>query len=236
MSIMRPVIGCMPLYDDKMESYWMIPGYMKMLEEQKAILFMLPLTEDKDTLDYFISICNGFLFTGGHDISSEIYGEMRSPKCGTTCKVRDKMEMYILKEAVKRNQSVLGICRGIQMMNVCFGGNLYQDLPTEYKCTDKHYMKPPYDRISHYVNIKENTMLFDIIGKKRIGVNSYHHQAIKVLSPEFREMAVSDDGIIEAIYMPESSFIVGVQWHPEFNYKTDVNSAKLVSSFVNSMC
>lgn len=79
-------------------------------------------------------------------------------------------------------------------------------------------------------------MLFDIIGKKRIGVNSYHHQAIKVLSPEFREMAVSDDGIIEAIYMPESSFIVGVQWHPEFNYKTDVNSAKLVSSFVNSMC
>lgn len=233
---MRPVIGCIPLYDDKMKSYWMIPGYMKMLEEQNAIPFMLPLTEDKDTLDYFISICNGFLFTGGHDISSEIYGESKSPKCGITCEVRDEMERYILNEAVKRDKSILGICRGIQMMNVCFGGSLYQDLATEYKCTAEHCMKPPYDRVSHFVDIKENTMLFDIIGKERIGVNSYHHQAIKALSPEFKEMAVSEDGLTEAIYMPDHSFIVGVQWHPELCYKKDINNAKIVSAFVNSMC
>ncbi|MCD8390327.1 MAG: gamma-glutamyl-gamma-aminobutyrate hydrolase family protein [Firmicutes bacterium] len=227
-------IGIIPLYDDDKESYWMLPGYMKMLEERGAAPLMLPLSSDKRVLDWFLNICGGLLFTGGHDVSPELYHAERSANCGMCCPARDEEEAYILKECVKRDKPVLGICRGIQFMNACFGGTLYQDLPSEYDSAVEHHMTPPYDRTAHYVDIKRG-MLRGIIGADRIGVNSYHHQAVRGLSPRFREAARSEDGLIEAIYMPDKKFILGVQWHPEFSYKTDENSRKIITAFVNAV-
>lgn len=232
---MRKIIGVMPLYDNEKESYWMVPGYMKMLEEADAIPMMLPLTTDTGELDYFLEICGGFLLTGGHDVSPSIYHAAKKPQCGICCEERDEMERYILNRTAENNQSVLGICRGIQFMNACFGGTLYQDLETEYGSRINHHMEPPYDRTAHQVTVLENTPLHTLLQKKQIGVNSYHHQAIKDLSPAFQAMAVSEDGLIEGIYMPDRTFIVGVQWHPEFSYKTDENSRKLIEAFVDSV-
>lgn len=232
---MKKVIGVMSLYDDEKESYWMVPGYMKMLEEESAIPLMLPLTSKAEELDYFLEICGGFLLTGGHDVSPSVYHAAKEPWCGPCCALRDEMERYILNRAVEQNKSVLGICRGIQFMNACYGGTLYQDLPKEHSSGIEHHMHPPYDRVAHQVTLQKDTPLYEILGQEQIGVNSYHHQAVKKLSPAFQAMAYAPDGLIEGIYMPEHKFIVGVQWHPEFSYETDENSRKLVRAFVLSV-
>ena len=232
---MRKVIGIMPLYDDEKESYWMVPGYMKMLEAENAIPLMLPLTSKAEELDYFLEICGGFLLTGGHDVSPSVYHAAREPWCGPCCELRDEMERYILNRAVEQDKSVLGICRGIQFMNTCYGGTLYQDLVMEHISCIDHHMKPPYDRVAHQVTLQKGMPLYNILGKEQIGVNSYHHQAIRKLSSSFQTMAFSEDGLIEGIYMPFHKFIVGVQWHPEFSYEVDENSRKLISAFVISV-
>lgn len=225
----------MPLYDDEKESYWMLPGYMKMLEAEGAIPIMLPLTSETEELDYFLDICGGFLLTGGHDVSPSVYHTEKKSWCGPCCDLRDEMEQYILNRAVEQDKSVLGICRGIQLMNSCFGGTLYQDLATEHSSCIDHHMKPPYDRVAHQVILQKGTLLYNLLGMEQIGVNSYHHQAIKELSSDFQAMAFSEDGLIESIYMPSHKFVVGVQWHPEFFYKVDENSRKLINAFVISV-
>ena len=232
---MRKVIGIIPLYDERKESYWMLPGYMKMLETENAIPLMLPLTSKKEELDFFLEICGGFLLTGGQDVSPHIYQSEKKEWCGNSCPLRDTMEHYILTQAVAEDKSVLGICRGIQFMNASYNGTLYQDLKMEYKSNTNHRMTAPYNRIAHRAEIQKDTPLFDILKKENIGVNSYHHQAIRTLSPYFRAMAISEDGLVEGIFMPSRKFIFGVQWHPEFSYETDENSKKLIRAFVASV-
>ena len=122
------------------------------------------------------------------------------------------MERYILDRAIEKDKSVLGICRGVQFMNACYGGTLYQDLEREY-----------------------NSSIYHILKKEQMGVNSYHHQAVKTLSKKKKKTAISEDGLIEGIYMPSRKFIMGVQWHPEFSYEVDENSRKIIHAFVRSI-
>ena len=145
------------------------------------------------------------------------------------------MEQYILHGAVELDKAVLGICRGLQFMNACYGGTLYQDLAAEHPDPIDHHMSPPYDRVAHQVTVQKDTPLYQLLGKEQIGVNSYHHQAVRELSPHFRAMAFSEDGLVESIWMPASKFIVGVQWHPEFFYRADENSRKLINAFVSAV-
>ena len=232
---MRSVIGVIPLYDVEKESILMLPGYIKILERCGAIPIILPLTDNKDELDYFNKLCDGFLLTGGHDVNPKIYGEDKHEKCGDVCDIRDSMEGIVLKAAVDNNKSVFGICRGIQFMNAFYGGSLYQDLESEYdKMTAEHHMSPPYDRPIHKVKVYKDTPLYDAINLEEYEVNSYHHQAVKYLSPHFKVMAESEDGLIEGIYMPDKKFVLGVQWHPEFIYLKDEASVKLIQAFVDS--
>ncbi len=232
---MKKVIGIMPLYDDEKKSYWMLPDYMKMLEAENAVPLMLPLTSKASELDYFLETCGGFLLTGGHDVSPSVYHAKKEPWCGSCCEARDEMERYILHGAVELDKAVLGICRGLQFMNACCGGTLYQDLATEHPSLIDHHMSPPYDRVAHQVTVQKDTPLYRLLGREQIGVNSYHHQAVRELSPHFRAMALSEDGLVESIWMPASKFIVGVQWHPEFFYRADENSRKLINAFVSAV-
>ena len=231
---MHPVIGLIPLYDDEKESYWMLPGYMKVLERCGALPIMLPLTADSVVLKQAFSICDGLLLTGGHDVGTYVYGKEPVKECGIPCRARDEMESILFEMALQEDKPVLGICRGIQFMNAYLGGDLYQDLPTEYKGKVEHHMTPPYDRTAHKVEVLENGMLAEIIGAGVHEVNSYHHQAIKELSDSLEVMAFSEDGLIEAVCVKNKKFMMGVQWHPEFSYEVNDDSIKIVQAFVDA--
>lgn len=231
---MRPVIGLIPLFDDDKESYWMLPGYMKAIEKCGGLPIMLPLTEDKEEIADAYSLCDGILFTGGHDVSPIIYGETESDKCAKTCPARDRMETVILEKCLNDNKAFLGICRGIQFVNACLGGTLYQDLPAEYTGNVEHHMTPPYDRTVHNIEVIENTKLADIVGAGTHGVNSYHHQAVKTLADGLKVMALSEDGLVEAAEVPNQRFAIAVQWHPEFSYENNEDSIKIIQAFVDA--
>lgn len=230
----KAVIGVMPLYDTERESYWMLPGYMKALEEQGAVTLMLPLTDNAEELEYFLETCDGFLMTGGPDVDPSLYGEEKSSHCKETVPLRDAMDKYILIQAVKRNKAVLGICRGMQMMNAVFGGSLYQDLGTEVPENIGHRMEAPYDRKAHCVKVLADTPLAAVLEAEECPVNSCHHQAVKKLAEPFDIMAQAADGIIESIYMPEKRFVWGVQWHPEFSYRKSGESRKILGAFLEA--
>ena len=231
---MKPVIGLIPLYDDDKESFWMLPGYMKAVEACGGLPVMLPLTEDEEILSSAFDLCDGILFTGGHDVSPSLYGEEARESCGLPCPARDRMESYLLGRCLKENRPLLGICRGIQFMNAGLGGTLYQDLPTEYKSGINHHMTPPYDRAAHQVQVLPGTLLASLIGEGMHAVNSYHHQAVRKLSPLLEAAALSEDGLVEAACVKGQRFALGIQWHPEFSYKTDPDSLKIIQAFIDA--
>lgn len=229
-----PVIGILPLWDEKKESLWMYPGYIQSLEEMGAITMILPLTDKSHILDYFVRTCDGFLLTGGHDVSPALYQKEAATYCGPTCPLRDSMDSYIFMQAVKADKAVLGICRGIQLMNVALGGTLYQDLPVEAPSEVDHHMAPPYDREAHTVRLTKEAPLSSLLSAEEISVNSCHHQAINTLARLLKPMGYAPDGIIEAVYMPDKKFVWGVQWHPEFFYKVSEENRKLLKAFLSA--
>lgn len=231
----KPMIGVLPLYDKEKASYWMLPGYMKGIEDAGGIPIILPLTTDADSILRISNTFDGFLFTGGHDINPELYGEEAEDVCGEMCNERDIMEAILFKQVAELDKPALGICRGLQLFNVLLGGTLYQDIPTQLSVTTiNHKQKPPYSEPVHNVYIAKDTLLYRILQTDSLRVNSYHHQGIKNISEQLLPAANAEDGLIEAVVMPNKRFILAVQWHPEFNYKFDDNNFKLFLEFVRA--
>jgi len=231
----QPIIGVIPLWDEKKDSIWMLPGYMQGLEEAGAVPIILNLTISETVLKQTVCSVDGFLFTGGHDVNPKLYGQERTDYCGEICEIRDQMEAYIFRETVlNQNKPALGICRGIQLFNVLLGGTLYQDIPTEFSGAIKHIKGPPYDVPAHNVRLIPESPLCQLIGKEYIEVNSYHHQGINKLAKGLEIMALANDGLVEAVYMPAHAYVWAIQWHPEFSLK-DETSKKIFSSFVKSV-
>ena len=235
MNKLKPLIGVMPLWDDDKESVWMLPGYLEGIRQAGGIPVILPFTSENDELEQLAKMCDGFLFTGGHDVSPELYSEKPVDDSVICCKDRDEMESWYLKYAISSDKPLLGICRGIQFINAALGGTLYQDLPTQHSSEIDHHQKPPYDIPVHTVSIVKDSPLGKFLDTERLSVNSYHHQAVKDLSPRLKAMAISTDGLIEAVFMPEHRFLWAVQWHPEFSYLTDINSRKIFKAFIDSL-
>ena len=235
MNKLKPLIGVMPLWDDDKESVWMLPGYLEGIRQAGGIPVILPFTSENDELEQLAKMCDGFLFTGGHDVSPELYSEKPVDDSVICCKDRDEMESWYLKYAISSDKPLLGICRGIQFINAALGGTLYQDLPTQHPSGIDHHQKPPYDIPVHTVSIVKDSPLGKLLDTEQLSVNSYHHQAVKDLSPRLKAMAISTDGLIEAVFMPEHRFLWAVQWHPEFSYLTDINSRKIFKAFIDSL-
>lgn len=230
----KPFIGIVPLVDIEKDSYWMLPGYMQGVELGGGIPVVLPLTADIAILQQLADSLDGFVFTGGQDVSPLVYQEHPHEKCGECCPKRDEMETLLLRLILERDKPILGICRGLQFINAALGGTLYQDLPTEHPSNICHHQSPPYDRPSHMVKLLQNTPLQRLLGKETCFVNSYHHQAVKLLSPELRPMAYSEDGLIESAWLPSARFVWAVQWHPEFSFLTDGDSIKIFEQLIRA--
>ena len=229
-----PVIGVLPLLDDDRESYWMLPGYMLGVEQAGGIPVMLAPTCDAGDIRQIAEEMDGFLFTGGHDVSPSIYGEPTRETCGALSSTRDDMEIPLLGLVREMDKPYLGICRGIQLLNATMGGTLYQDIPTEYDTGIEHHQAPPYDVPAHEVSIIGGSPLHGLLGVDVLSVNSYHHQAVKDLAPSLVAMAVSEDGLIEAVYDSGCTFVWGLQWHPEFSYRADAASQRIFAAFVDA--
>lgn len=234
----KPMIGVLPLYDTDKKSYWMLPEYMNAIEGAGGIPIMLPLTTDTEIIATLANQFDGFLFTGGHDLNPELYHEHAEVTCGELCIERDMMESILLQKVIELDKPAFGICRGLQLFNVMLGGTLYQDIPTSFQLHGNkfvnHKQSPPYTNLVHNVHIEKNNILYDILLTDTIKVNSYHHQGIKMLSDKLTAVAVAEDGLIESVVMPNRSFVLAVQWHPEYSYKVDDYSQKLFAAFVNA--
>lgn len=228
----RPVIGVLPLYDPEQDSYWMLPGYLRGVEEAGGIPVILPPRAKAADLSGLLDRVDGLLFTGGQDVDPALYGQAPTERCGRPCPERDRLESALLPLALERDLPVLGICRGIQLFNAVLGGSLWQDLPTERPGDIAHRMEPPYDRVGHWVTLTPDTPLARLLGTARLGVNTHHHQAIRELAPALREMARSEDGLVEAVYAPDKRFFWAIQWHPEMSLDNSPASPKIFSAFV----
>ncbi|MDR0223293.1 MAG: gamma-glutamyl-gamma-aminobutyrate hydrolase family protein [Oscillospiraceae bacterium] len=223
----KPLIGVTPLWDEKKKSIWMLPEYLDCVRAAGAVPFILPLTDGEEETRRLSSLCDGFLFTGGQDVSPALYGQEISEKCGEICKVRDKMEAFIFKKTLETDKPALGICRGIQLFNALLGGTLRQDITTDGVL----HMKGKKGSVFHTVSVSEP--LKTILGIARPKVISYHHQCVDRLAPSLRVAAESGDGVIEAAYMPDRRFVWGVQWHPELAVSSP-ETKKLFAAFVGA--
>ena len=144
------------------------------------------------------------------------------------------MEAEVLRRAMAADKPVLGICRGIQFLNTALGGTLWQDLPAQNPSPVKHQQNAPYDKPIHSVAILPDTPLAGALGARELMVNSYHHQAIRELAAPLKAMAVSPDGLVEAVAHPEHRFLWAVQWHPEFAWKSDPSAGVIFKAFVDA--
>ena len=232
---MKPVIGVMPLWDEEKDSIWMLPGYMDGISKAGGIPIIFPFLEDEEELSRLIDLCDGLVFTGGQDVSPRIYHEEPLEGLIDDCEKRDSMEEIILQRAIAEDKPILGICRGIQFINAALGGTLYQDIPSQHPSATDHHQQAPYELPIHEVRIVEGTPLHECLKVDKLPVNSLHHQAVKTVAPGLTEMAISPDGIIEALYRPESHFLWAVQWHPEFSYLTDESAMKIFKAFIEAI-
>ncbi|WP_374588992.1 gamma-glutamyl-gamma-aminobutyrate hydrolase family protein [Ideonella dechloratans] len=172
-------------------------------------------------LEAYAATLDGLVLQGGADVAPQSYGEQPlRPEWGGDA-VRDQYEVALIHAFVAARKPVFGICRGLQILNVAFGGTLYQDLPTQHGPAVTHFAHGIYERNHHPVDIEPGSWLAGVYpGLRRTWVNSIHHQAIQRLAPGFEVGARSpEDLTIEAISRHEGSYIAGVQWHPEFPTK-----------------
>ena len=212
----NPIIGVTPLWDDERKSIWMLPDYLDGIKAAGGIPVILPLEMSEEDTGHIVKTCDGFLFTGGQDVGS--------------CPERDHLETFLLSKAMQSDKAILGICRGLQFINLFLGGTLWQDLPSQHPSEIAHRQGKPYDAPTHKVML--NGDLKALLSKDSIEVNTLHHQAIKDLGDSLMSMAVALDGIIEAARMKSKRFVWGVQWHPEYMFKTDPNSLAIFSHFI----
>ena len=202
--------------------------YMESLARAGAKMRWVELSDPEQAVQDALT-CDGLLLPGGGDMDPKFYGQERIPACGEPNLLRDAAEPLLLRAFLAADKPVLGICRGIQVMNAVLGGDLYQDIkPFEHLPHNDHWAKV------HTVTVRRGTLLSRILGQDTVLVNSQHHQAVDRVAPGFTLAALSEDGIVEAIEKPDARFCLGVQWHPEWLSDADPAMQGLFDAFVNA--
>jgi putative glutamine amidotransferase len=201
-------------------SVFLYTSYIHALEQIGMAPVLITPAHSPGAIAALMDACNGIVLSGGEDIDPARYGEDPSPALGTVTPARDGMEFRALHCAIERQLPVLGICRGHQLLNVYYGGSLFQDIGTEVPGDLVHEQSQPWDQRSHRATVDCDSMLCRIVGTERLFINSFHHQAIKRLGAGLRIVARAEDGLVEAVEHESYPWMLGVQWHPERNEAT----------------
>lgn len=232
----KPLIALTPYYNIEKDEPYMRPAYLKAIRAAGGIPVILPVDLEEAGLCQILEQADGVLFTGGPDIHPFHFGEETQRFCGNVSVKRDTMELMLLKLAMEMKKPILGICRGIQLLNIGLGGDIYQDIPSQFKeeFPIAHTQPFGYEIPSHTVTIVEGTMLSGIVQESVLKVNSMHHQAVKNLAPGLVAAAYAPGGLVEAVELPGYPFFLGVQWHPEYLWEADAAIARLFKAFVDA--
>lgn len=188
---------------------------------------LIPIDFRITDLSELIDRLDGVILIGGGDIGLEHFNGQPHPRVGGVEPDRDEMELALVRLLVEIDKPLLGICRGLQVMNVALGGTLFTDISAQKEHALRHDWSPNHSRtyLAHPVDIAPNSCLGKITGSGPLQVNSLHHQGIDALSPSLTSVATSPDGLVEAVELPNTRFCLGVQWHPEWLWTSPANQA-----------
>jgi len=238
---MKPLIGitCGTLRDQT----WCPPfqghrqTYIEAVVAAGGAPMLLPLVEDADVLRAIYEPLDGLLLAGGNDLDPRHYGEEPHPELGTVDVLRDRVELQLARWAAAEGKPVLGICRGMQVLNVALGGTLYQDIGMqlgEQIMHDSSYKYQDWTHMVHDLEIDPQSRLAGVFGETLFPINSLHHQSLKIVAPSLRPVGWSPDGVVELVESDADNYMVGVQCHPEaLQGAADLRWRRLFGDFVN---
>src|SRR5919107_593650 len=227
---MKPIIGITPsaqldtLAHGTFLRYCMSAPYVRAVETAGGGPIKLP--PQRDSVDELIAVIDGLLLSGGPDVDPARYGDNYvHPATYGVDPDRDQFEIDLFDAALRHGIPAFGICRGIQLMNVALGGTLIQDVSTEHpgaaEVGHRQHERGLEDWAVGHEMIAVNSEPLSIFGDNDLGVNSFHHQAIRDLAPDLMPVAISPDGLVEAAVMRSNPEVFGVQWHPELMFERD---------------
>jgi putative glutamine amidotransferase len=215
----KPLIGltCSRIPNqDGFPAFGVNETYSRSISTAGGIPILIPLELSKSDLAALLDRVDGMVFTGGYDIDPHKYGGQPHPKVMHIDQDRDELELQLVEIMIEQGLPILGICRGLQVINVAMGGTLYEDLPQQFPSSIQHNNHDmPRDHLSHLVAVENDSLLARIMTSKQVQVNSLHHQGVRKLGNHLLPTAYSPDGLVEAFELPGIPFGLAVQWHPE---------------------
>jgi len=216
-------------------TYFLRARYIRAIEELGGIPLVLPLVAAAASRRRLLDGIDGLLITGsGPDLPPRLYGERQQYPFPIVSERRSDFELELVYQARNRDLPSLGICGGMQTVNVACGGTLFQDIPSQVRHTLNHRQRAKAVRTSHSVTVAPKSLLWKIVGRATIMVNSSHHQSVKQVGPPLIASAVAPDGIVEAIESPVQRFLLAVQWHPEFLFDRHEAHRRLFEALIRA--
>lgn len=208
-------IGVTCSYQERHGRFRLDAAYCAALEKAGGLPLIIPALR-KERVKGYLSVFRGLLLSGGGDVDPLFFGEEPLPGCGGITPQRDEVELELLRQALEQDMPVLAVCRGMQVLNIACGGDIFQDLSMHKGTILQHWQKAPDYHPMHKVSIEPGTLLQRIISQREsIRVNTFHHQAVRRVGNGLQVGSRSPDGVIEAVESKSNSFVLGVQWHPE---------------------
>lgn len=230
----KPIIGVSMRVEIETNRFYLGRDYTEAIEGLGGIPFHISLIPNQNYIAEILRIVDGILLPGSDtDVDPLIFGEEPKPRLKRIVPEKDRVDLMILEEAEKLAKPVLGICYGMQVLNVSRGGTLHQDIESEIERPLKHEQGPPLARNSHSLEIAGGSFLSNLTENESIKVNSHHHQSVKSVGRDLKPTAWAADRVVECIEDTRAErYAVGVQWHPELSWKTDSVSRKIFESFI----
>lgn len=222
------------LYDKQFLRTRYIDQFAKACKKKNVVFVMVPVNESQ--IDKIANFVDGMIFTGGDDMNAKFFGQKQHPSAMDDIEPenRTKFDIKLIKKLMKKKKPIMGICLGMQELNVAFGGDIIQDIPSMIPSSDVNHRGIDAVKHAHKVNIVKNSLLYKIINKNSINVNSGHHQAVGKIAKKFVATAVAPDGVVEAIECKNcDNFVLGLQWHTEF--LLDKNDVKIIQAFCDAV-